>query len=223
MIIYFVSVIAALITALAGVFYIRAYYKQKDIAVSAAEFKLNMLLIPAISVVLALFIVFSYKIQGISEIYTIKRVTLIVFLLLCAVPDIKAKLIPNKLILAAVLFWLLESAIGWVLEPKLIFEDIVSSVIGAVFGGGLLFLGRLISKNGMGMGDIKLMLMAGLYTKFDGMFGLMFWSLIIALIWGVCLIILKKAKLKTTMSMAPFFFTGAVVTDVMLFISAFNV
>ena len=78
-------------------------------------------------------------------------------------------------------------------------------IAGAFFCGGLLELIRLISKGGIGMGDVKLMTACGFYLGIvPGIFVLML-SYMLAGLFCLPVLLLKKASLKTRIPMAPFF------------------
>ena len=85
----------------------------------------------------------------------IKYLVLFSLLIIISFIDIDRQLIPNQLVLA-ILVW----GIGWqLLAPELSWQQ---SLLGAILGGGILLLIAVISKGGMGGGDIKLMFAAGL-------------------------------------------------------------
>ena len=76
---------------------------------------------------------------------------------------------------------------------------------GAVLCGGLLEGIRLISRGGIGMGDVKLMTACGFYLGIvPGIFVLML-SYMLAGLFCLPVLLLKKASLKTRIPMAPFF------------------
>ena len=83
-------------------------------------------------------------------------------LVLCAVlvaitlTDLDLRLIPNKLVLAGAVA---AVAVVAATDP----DDLVERGIAAVAAGGLLFLVALARPRGMGMGDVKLVAMMGLY------------------------------------------------------------
>ena len=78
-------------------------------------------------------------------------------------------------------------------------------IAGAFFCGGLLELIRLISKGGIGMGDVKLMTACGFFLGITtGAVSLVF-AYILAGMFCLPLPIFKKASLKTRLPMAPFF------------------
>ena len=86
-------------------------------------------------------------------------------------------------------------------------------IAGAFFCGGLLELIRLISKGGIGMGDVKLMTACGFYLGIvPGIFVLML-SYMLAGLFCLPVLLLKKASLKTRIPMAPFFAASMILTQ----------
>ena len=154
-----------------------------------------------------------------EPIHIIEYATAVCGLMISSVTDIRLKLIPNKVCLAMALLWAAETGIGCIFLGSDILMELISSFIGALFGGGILLLGRLLSRNGMGMGDVKLLAATGLLIKFDMMLGLLMWGLIISVIFGVGLMLVKKVKSSHAISMAPFFLAGTVITNAAVLIS----
>lgn len=178
-------------------------------------------LIPFLTVAIlySIFSVYILNLDGEPYIDIIKYVTAICGLLLSSITDIKLKLIPNVFCVAMICVWGVETVIGWLLLNYDIGIELLASLIGGLFGGGLLLIGRLFSRNGMGMGDVKIMFSLGLLLKFDKVLGLLFWGLVFSLIFGLALILLKRAKMSSSISMAPFFLAGTVMLNIAIFIS----
>ena len=126
--------------------------------------------------------------------------------------DIKVKKIPNKLVLAMMAAWVL------VMMPKLLLDTEVALVMlkdagwGFLAGGGLFFLIYLISRKGLGGGDVKFMAVAGLYLGFGGVMTSMLYGSILVGLTGLILLLLKKVGPKDTLPLAPFLYAGILVT-----------
>lgn len=204
----------------AGMKYIDTYIHAKDEGFEKSLF-LPKYIIPtaAICVGSALFSAFSMLLNGTDSVDVLKFAVVICALTLGSITDIKLKLIPNILSIAMIALWLIGTVLDILLFGADFMFEMVSSLIGGLFGGGLLLIGRLISRNGMGMGDVKIMFAVGLLLKFDRTFGLLFWALILSLVVGIGLMIFKKVKKTYTICMAPFFLSGAVISVVAEFIS----
>lgn len=125
-------------------------------------------------------------------------------LLSMAVIDWKWKIIPDKGLLLFLPWigiyhiWAWPAGILW------------NSVLGAVLGGMALFLLWFFSRGSIGFGDVKLIVLCGCLSGFPGVFSLLFRSMIFCMIYGVFLLIRKRASWKTELPFVPFLFLGAV-------------
>ena len=137
---------------------------------------------------------------------------LIIFGYMAAILDYKAKRIPNKLILAMIAAWVI------IITPKLFFDTdttvmlMADAVLGFAIGGGLLLLVYLISRKGIGGGDVKFMAAAGLYLGYYGILPAMLCGTIAAALVGFALILLKKIGRKDTIPLVPFLYAGILAT-----------
>lgn len=221
--IYVLCFFSFLITAiglLAGTRYADFYIRLRDESFTKPFFSFRFL-VPAILAcgAFAVFSTISMNQIEESQMSPIRYAAVLCVLTLSSITDIRLKLIPNVFSLSLIIFWVFETAVEVLLFNADIAVTVGASVIGGLFGGGLLFIGRLISRNGMGMGDVKIMFSAGLLLRFDRAFGLIFWALLFALICGIMLMIVKKVKSSETLCMAPFFLAGAASVNIAEFIS----
>ena len=78
----------------------------------------------------------------------------------------------------------------------------------------LLFLlvAYFLVKNGVGMGDIKLILLMSLYLGIQGIFGVLFMSLIVIFFAGLYLMIIKKRSKRESIPFAPAILAGTVIS-----------
>ena len=70
----------------------------------------------------------------------------------------------------------------------------------------------IISRNGLGGGDVKFMAVAGLYLGFSGTVPAILYGTLLAAFTGLVLIVLKKLGRKDTMPLVPFLFVGIMIT-----------
>ena len=137
---------------------------------------------------------------------------IIVFGYLAAIIDIKEKKIPNSLVLAMLAAWVL------IMAPKLFIDTdaaivlLMDSVIGFAIGGGIFLLVYIISRKGLGGGDVKFMAAAGLYLGLSGILPAMFCGTVLAALTGGVLILLKKIGRKDAIPLAPFLYAGILIT-----------
>lgn len=117
-------------------------------------------------------------------------------LLLLALIDLEHKLLLNVLTIPGVILGLLFALLGWT-SPFWI------SVLGAVVGFLLMFAIALISRGGMGMGDVKFMAMIGAFLGWKGVFYVLFGASLVGSIGGLLYLYLTKQDRKTPIPFGP--------------------
>ncbi len=93
---------------------------------------------------------------------------------------------------------------------------IMSSILGVLIGGGLLyfigFLYEVIRKReGMGMGDVKLLAMLGAFLGWQGVIFIVFLSSIIGTVIGLSIILYQRENLKYAIPFGPFLSIAAII------------
>ncbi|SDZ04165.1 leader peptidase (prepilin peptidase) / N-methyltransferase [Evansella caseinilytica] len=124
-------------------------------------------------------------------------------LIIITVSDMKTMLIPDKVLLV---FTGIFAALRF-LSPLTPWWD---SLLGAAAGFGILLLLAVISKGGMGGGDIKLFGVIGIILGFNGVIIALFLASFIGAAVGGAALIRKKATRKTPIPFGPFIAVGAV-------------
>jgi len=144
---------------------------------------------------------------------SILRFSLLIMLSYIAMAfDINTKRIPNELVLLMIAGWLI------LIVPAIIFDTrngirlLTDSIYGLIVGGGLFLLVYLISRKGLGGGDVKFMAAAGLYLGISKTIPAIFYGTILAAIVGFVLILLKKIGRKDSIPLVPFLFIGIMIT-----------
>ena len=154
-------------------------------------------------------IVYTSELSAIS---LLKTALLIALSYIAMVLDIKTKRIPNILVLIMITGWLI------LILPMLFYDTnnglklLVDSLYGLLLGGGLFLLVYLLSRKGLGGGDVKFMAAAGLYLGFAGTIPAILYGTVLAALTGLILILFKKIGRKDTMPLAPFLFAGIMIT-----------
>jgi leader peptidase (prepilin peptidase)/N-methyltransferase len=130
---------------------------------------------------------------------------LVTFLVPIAVIDLDLKIIPNKLTAPAAV---LAVALGAVLEPSYLPEQLAAGA------GALIFflLPTLVHSKGMGMGDVKLVAVLGLYLG-RAVAPAIFIALILGVVVGAAVIAMKGVSdgRRTKIPFGPFLAVGALV------------
>ncbi|MDR2589961.1 MAG: A24 family peptidase [Oscillospiraceae bacterium] len=141
---------------------------------------------------------------------------LIIFGIIAVVIDIKSRKIPNLLILLMLCGWALIIIIQVFISIEIAVIFFSESLLGFVIGGGVSLLVYIISKKGLGGGDVKFLAVAGLYLGIYGILPAMLIGSILAGLTGIGLILIKKIKKKDSIPLAPFLCIGIIATVVIL-------
>jgi len=134
-------------------------------------------------------------------------------LIIIFVVDLEQGLILNKVVypgMAAALLFALFLSQPWLTRW------IVSGVANAAIGGGIGFviflLLAIISRGGMGWGDVKLAALIGLATGFPLVFVALIMGAILGGVVAIVLLVAKKKKRKETIPFGPFLSLAALIT-----------
>ena len=151
---------------------------------------------------------------GMDAAYILRVSILSSFLPLVAVIDHREMIIPNRILLWMLTYWGLAMALQiWQMDypnPNVLLDFILGGLIGASP-----LLVRLVSKGGIGMGDIKLFTVVGLYVGKQDILRAMFLSLVIALFVLLGRKLRKKLEKKQEVSFGPFVAAGTMLMVVM--------
>lgn len=138
----------------------------------------------------------------------IKYLILLYVYFAVAVIDAHYSIIPNDLIAFCLIFWMLLIGISVGVEQQSLIALAKYSGYGALFGGGILFACRILMRNSLGYGDIKLMVVTGLICGFFKTFNILFYSMLVMFFICVYLLITKKANRHAKIPMGPFLLAG---------------
>lgn len=155
---------------------------------------------PIVEFLTGIIFLITYLHIGFSSLL-IKYLFIFAVLIIITFIDIEHKIIPNKLV-----FIFLIWSIGWQLfYPQLTWNNILS---GAILGGGILLLTAIISRGGMGGGDIKLMFAAGLFLGLANTALALFLAFLSGSIVGIVLMLLRIKGRKDPIPFGPFLSFG---------------
>lgn len=217
-----ISMVTAAAISVGGSVFTVKLLKSKEKPLSKRGIQLLASLTAVICIAAA--VVFSLLIDEdvLNSCALIRIVSLFCVTVYCAYIDFRLYIIPNKLLLIA----LCVTTASYIAEAFLYADTfaymLLQGLLGCTVCFIIFFLGRLMSRRGMGMGDIKLAALIGLTAGLDSSLGVLLWSVALAAVTGIVMIAAKKAKIKTKLAMAPFFCAGLLVSHVMLIISVFK-
>lgn len=141
-----------------------------------------------------------------------KLLVLLAILFVVANVDYKKYIIPNQVILFGLIVRL-GFYVAEFFEDTEYFWDILKTDLLALVVVIIFFIvGVLIVKNGLGMGDIKLMIVMCLYQGFNGVISSLFFSLCVAFVWSIGLLICKKKTKKDSIAFAPSILCGTIIS-----------
>lgn len=169
----------------------------------------SLILIPiaGVSIFLVLFIPWMYDIRLFDVVLTVFFISM---MWSCAWYDLSLHIIPNRVLLGGLIIRAVLFSVQLVTEPSQIRYILLSSFMAAV---GLVIaaaLCRLVIPKSVGMGDIKLLAVMGLYLGMLNTWGAIFFSLLVLFFVSVFLLITKKAGRNTEMPFAPFVLIGTI-------------
>lgn len=141
-----------------------------------------------------------------------KLLTLILILFPTALVDYKVQLIPNDFMLGALIMRVLFFAIELFISPSLIWTNLKDGIVAAVVIAGFFLIIHVLFKNSIGMGDVKLFAIIGLYQGIWGATNAVFFSLLVSFFLSVVLLILKKVTKKDAISFAPSILLGTIIS-----------
>lgn len=125
--------------------------------------------------------------------------------------DYKEKTIPNRYlaVLAGIrgILWIAES----LLYPAFIWENVKFILFGAAVGGVVLFFAYVATRHGIGLGDVKLFTVIGMYIGSQRTYLVLMASLIFAACYGIAKVVRKRLKVKDEIAFAPFAAMGTIV------------
>jgi len=149
--------------------------------------------------------------DGSSILSVLNSVLLISLSYIAMIYDIKTKKIPNILVLIMAAGWLLLAAAVLITDTENGSKLLMDSMLGFLSGGGLFFMVYLVSRKGLGGGDVKFMAAAGLYLGFAGAIPAILYGTLAAALTGMILITLKKINRKDKIPLVPFLFIGIII------------
>lgn len=218
-----IEIIGGIILTLMLVVSVCVYYASKNIEkerniihklkkIIFSRTRKEYLVIGAVFIASVFTFIISQYVYNANIFWTYKWQVAFGLLLPIAVIDSKEKIIPNKLLIIALLFTLLILT-GQIFSDKdYIISIIGNSLIGSLVGGGIFLIASLIARNGIGAGDIKMFFVLGLLLSFRGIFNVLLYSMVVSAVYSIILLISRKKTMKDELPLAPFTLIGIVVS-----------
>lgn len=143
---------------------------------------------------------------------SMKVITLLGLLVTVTVTDIKEHIIPNKVILAGITLRVCFAVAELITLGSNYFAILKSDLLSLALVAVLFLLGVLIIKNGIGMGDIKLIMVMGIFQGITGVISSLFFSLLVSFFVAIAMLIMRKKSRKDAIAFAPSVLVGTAVS-----------
>ncbi len=218
-----ITILYSVALVVASFFYLKVRYKllENNTLKGVAKKNIKYLILTAVVFVVLSVVETIYALK--HDIYSLpvlmKWSTLFWGIYLLAKVDFHEKKIPNKIVLALIIL-----RIGF-LTYEVLANDIeyIKTVLGypllgAVIGGTIMIVAMLLSRKGVGMGDVKMFIVIGAFVGSTEILATMFYTFLISAIGGILLMVTKKAGVKDFIPMAPFACAGVAVEYLFLMI-----
>lgn len=162
------------------------------------------LLYPLVELLTGLMFIFAFIKFGLTFEF-LSAIILITCLMITTFIDLEHQIIPDKVVLPSL-------AAGLVLNIIFHREDFYNYLLGFILGGGIIFLIVVLSRGGMGGGDIKLFATVGMFLGFRLTLLALLLSFILGSVVGLILIILKLKNMKDAIPFGPFIALASVIS-----------
>ena len=209
-----IIVLSALLTA-AGYVFVCCYLQQVGFrAIDRQILKITPVrlgyLIANVVGIGTLLVIFE-AVYSLDVIRQIKLLVLVAVLFPAAAIDFRVQKIPNQLLAAALLMRVLIYAAEFAVSVPDAVNTLKDGLLGAAVIGGFFLLLLLVFKNSIGMGDIKLFAVMGLYQGMWGALNAVFFSLLVSFFLSIVLLITRKKSRKDTISFGPSILLGTII------------
>jgi leader peptidase (prepilin peptidase)/N-methyltransferase len=161
---------------------------------------------PLVELLCGLLYVFLYHHFGLS-VESVIFILLATTLLIVSFIDLAHTIVPDAITLPGILVGLFASL-------ALTSIGIVDAILGLCLGGGLFLLIALLSRGGMGGGDIKLIAMIGAFLGWQAVLVTILLGALLGALVGLGLIMLKKKGRRDPLPFGPFLALGALIAMV---------
>lgn len=187
---------------------------------------------PLVEILTGILFAASFRTFGFTM-ETLFYLILICSLIVITFIDLEHMIIPNLITIPGIIVGLLYNALitDWRTSRELMGDfsfslenffgvlnevPFLDSVFGIIIGGGVLFLIAFLyvlirKREGMGMGDVKLLAMIGAFLGWKGVIFVMLVSSLIGTVVGLSVIAYKKGDLKYALPFGPFLSLAAVI------------
>ena len=192
--------IYTLLLLVASLLYVKKRYSIEKGALTRTAFKAYWVLLAITAAVLLLFVTLSIQYSLRNELLKLpvlmRWTTLLWGLYLLAYIDYRERLIPNFLICVLLIARVAFLGCDLISDPEYWRSILLYPLIGAGIGGVILAVAMLLSRKGVGMGDVKLFITIGAYVGSMEIIATLFYTFVVSAVVGIVLLLMKKVKLR---------------------------
>jgi prepilin signal peptidase PulO-like enzyme (type II secretory pathway) len=156
-----------------------------------------------------------FKYYGYEPVKLTSLVCLMAGLMVTAMVDKQRMIIPNEYLAFFILIWMALTTTGCIYYGSSPVNVLIQAFFGALLGVSVFVLARVVSPKSIGMGDIKLFAVLGIYFGTDDILRVMLASLIVAAAAGIVKVFSKKLGIKEAMCMGPYIAVGTLLVMVL--------
>lgn len=199
-------IVGIIFSALAFIYFKHRYADKKSL----------WILVSIVMIVLSTGVDYLHAFYGSSDwIEAFEYLTMVAICIPAAFIDFKEQLIPNPIVLAGFICRIILYLIRLFVDTTVLLEVVKTDLIAFAITFVFCLLGRLLIKNGIGMGDVKLLLVLALLGGFDRLFSLLFFAMVIAFFWGLFELIIRRKGKNAVIPFGPPIAIGTVVSVAM--------
>ena len=170
------------------------------------------LLYPISELLTGVFFVFAYYITIFKNLeinYLIYLLVIFSLFLIICFTDYKFYEIPFEIIVSGSIFAVLYRSL---VLKNLTLENLLAEVLSVLIIFGIFYLIIVLSKGGMGGGDLKLACFISLVVGFPTNISAIYFGFILGGVFGILVLLFKLKKLKSQIPFGPFLILGAVIS-----------
>jgi len=208
-------IISICLTCISHIYIYRRGVEKEDVTVRKLKtylFSPKIIVTSIICIFLSILLFYMSDYYGHTIMESYKCLIVFLWMVPIALIDKKEQAIPNILSLFGLGFWSCLLLLEWQIAKVPLKTSLLFSLFGMLLGGGVFLICALILKGSVGMGDVKLFSLLGMFYGFTGLFSILFVSLILLGIVSIFLLIVKKADKKSVLPMAPFALIGFIIS-----------
>ena len=119
--------------------------------------------------------------------------------------------VPNKILIILLLCWMAMVGITLFTNVYRAMEIVFFYGISAIIAGVIFFVTYFISQKKLGMGDVKLSFIMGLFLGNNLIIGALLYGTVLCCVFSVVQVIRKKLSLKDGVPLVPFLYLGSII------------